>query len=89
MLPGGNDEHGDVHRFGNTSQKRNEVSLQLVACFDTNLDILKKIEKNSETKWPVQRCKVKIIIIEIKKEKNERASSSTMRGREKNNGTKE
>lgn len=90
MLLGGNDEHGDVHRFGNTSQNRNDVSLQLVAYFDTYLGNLKKIEKKSETKWPVQRCRVKIIIIGIKKMKKRTSILiNDERKREKNNGTKE
>ncbi len=45
MLLGGNDEHGDAQRFGNTSQKNNVMSAQLVACFDTNLAKLKKVAK--------------------------------------------
>jgi hypothetical protein len=45
VLLGGNDEHGDAHRFGNTSQNSNDVSLKLVACFDTNLGILQKLKK--------------------------------------------
>lgn len=63
MLLGGNDEHGDAQRFGNTSQKNNAMLMQLVACFDTSLANLKKTGIKSETKRSVQRCRVKIIII--------------------------
>ncbi len=46
VLLGGNDEHGDVHRFGNTSQNSNDGSVNLVASFDTNSGKLKKNEAN-------------------------------------------
>ena len=31
VLLGGNDEHGDAHRFGNTSQNSNDGPFKLVA----------------------------------------------------------
>lgn len=91
VLLGGNDEHGDAHRFGNTSQKNNDIPTQLVACFDTNLAMLKKIDIKSETKQPVQRCTVKIIIIDIEKRtKQMNILINVDEGkREKNRGTKE